>query len=74
MHSAAANSSHTGQVGVPAVVEFPEWPGSPSHALFDKFDPEAQRVSTSGDHEYRPPGEGDIRGPCAGLNAAANHG
>ncbi|KAI7643416.1 hypothetical protein KC319_g12655, partial [Hortaea werneckii] len=62
------------QVGVPAVAPFPEFPGSPSHALYDKFDPESQRVSTSGEHEFRAPGPGDIRGPCAGLNAAANHG
>ncbi|RMY48970.1 hypothetical protein D0863_15267 [Hortaea werneckii] len=62
------------QVGVPALVPFPEFPGSPSHALYDKFDPESQRVSTSGEHEFRAPGPGDIRGPCAGLNAAANHG
>ncbi|KAI9056200.1 hypothetical protein LZ554_001128 [Drepanopeziza brunnea f. sp. 'monogermtubi'] len=26
------------------------------------------------DHEFRKPGPGDIRGPCPGLNAAANHG
>jgi hypothetical protein len=25
-------------------------------------------------HEYRAPGSGDKRGPCPGLNAAANHG
>lgn len=28
----------------------------------------------SGEHAYADPGPGDIRGPCAGLNAAANHG
>ncbi|PHH74800.1 hypothetical protein CDD80_2843 [Ophiocordyceps camponoti-rufipedis] len=25
-------------------------------------------------HYYRPPGPGDVRGPCPGLNALANHG
>lgn len=40
------------------------------------FDPVAQYVSTSGDHEFIPPNfdAGDVRGPCPGLNAAANHG
>ncbi|KAK5130482.1 hypothetical protein LTR08_002004 [Meristemomyces frigidus] len=53
---------------------FPEYPGVPSHALYDSFDPAAQLVSTSGDHAWIAPAQGDIRGPCAGLNAAANHG
>ncbi|KAG5947201.1 hypothetical protein E4U53_006451, partial [Claviceps sorghi] len=48
-------------------------PGTPNHALFAEFDPEAQLVSVHGDHEYRDPGPNDIRGPCPGLNAAANH-
>ncbi|KJX95846.1 oxidase like protein [Zymoseptoria brevis] len=56
------------------IVPFPQYPGSPSHALYSDFDPSTQLVSTSGDHEFRVPGDGDIRGPCAGLNAAANHG
>lgn len=38
------------------------------------FNEKAQFVSTTGEHAYRPPGKGDIRGPCPGLNAAANHG
>lgn len=33
-----------------------------------------QYVSTTDDHAYASPGAGDIRGPCPGLNAAANHG
>lgn len=49
------------------------YPGAPSHALFNVFDPVEQLVSTSGDHAWQAPGPGDIRGPCAGLNAAANH-
>lgn len=61
-------------LGIPPVAPFPEYPGSPSHALYDKFDPVSQLVSTTGDHVWLAPGPGDIRGPCAGLNAAANHG
>jgi hypothetical protein len=58
----------------PQILEFPEFPGTPNHALFNQFDPELQLVNTTGEHEWRAPGSGDIRGPCAGLNAAANHG
>lgn len=53
---------------------FPEYPGSPAHALYSDFDAATQLVSTSGDNAFIAPGPGDIRGPCAGLNAAANHG
>lgn len=38
------------------------------------FDAHDQYVSTTDDHAYASPGAGDIRGPCPGLNAAANHG
>ncbi|RDW85174.1 hypothetical protein BP6252_02764 [Coleophoma cylindrospora] len=40
------------------------------------FDPVAQYVSTTGSHQFVPPNfaAGDQRGPCPGLNAAANHG
>jgi hypothetical protein len=38
------------------------------------FNADAQRVSTTGEHVYIPPGPGDIRGPCPGLNVMANHG
>ncbi|OJD35700.1 aromatic peroxygenase [Diplodia corticola] len=37
------------------------------------FDAEAQRIDVSGDHVFVPPGSGDKRGPCPGLNALANH-
>lgn len=61
------------QVGLPTgAVEFPEYPGKPTHATYDRFDAASQLVSTSGDHVWMAPGPGDIRGPCAGLNAAAN--
>ncbi|CAN9081888.1 unnamed protein product [Alternaria alternata] len=38
------------------------------------FNADAQRISTSGDHQYIAPGPNDLRGPCPGLNAMANHG
>ncbi|KAH6721232.1 hypothetical protein BKA61DRAFT_699714 [Leptodontidium sp. MPI-SDFR-AT-0119] len=56
------------------IAPFPEFPGAPQHALYNKFDAKSQLVSTSGEHAFIAPGPGDIRGPCAGLNAAANHG
>lgn len=31
-------------------------------------------MTTTGEHAYVSPAAGDIRGPCPGLNAAANHG
>lgn len=37
------------------------------------FDATAQRISTTGANAFVPPGPGDIRGPCPGLNALANH-
>ena len=39
--------------------------------LLDDF---SEPISITGEHEFRPPGEGDQRGPCPGLNALANHG
>lgn len=38
------------------------------------FDEDDQLISLTGAHAYASPGPGDIRGPCPGLNAAANHG
>jgi hypothetical protein len=40
------------------------------------FDPKKQFVDVrpGSGHEYRAPGKDDKRGPCPGLNAAANHG
>lgn len=39
------------------------------------FDAKAQYidVSAGSGHEYVPPGPDDLRGPCPGLNALANH-
>ena len=38
------------------------------------FDEKDQLVSTTGDNAYASPAADEIRGPCPGLNAAANHG
>lgn len=38
------------------------------------FDPTLQYVSNTGKHAFRAPSSTDRRGPCPGLNAAANHG
>jgi len=38
------------------------------------FDPALQYVSNTGEHAFRAPSSTDRRGPCPGLNAAANHG
>lgn len=47
-------------------------------ALFEPvpiFDEKAQYIDVSkgSGHEYVPPGPDDLRGPCPGLNAFANH-
>ncbi|KAF8847565.1 Cloroperoxidase [Acephala macrosclerotiorum] len=38
------------------------------------FDASEQYVSNTGDHAFVAPGPNDLRGPCPGLNAMANHG
>ena len=38
------------------------------------FSASQQHVSTTGAHAFAPPGSNDLRGPCPGLNAMANHG
>lgn len=43
-------------------------PGAPG------FNAEQQYVSTSGDYAFVAPTSSDLRGPCPGLNAMANHG
>ena len=35
------------------------------------FDAASQKVDVSGAHAFNPPGSGDQRGPCPGLNAMA---
>jgi Peroxidase, family 2 len=37
------------------------------------FDASQQYVSNKGAHAFVPPGPNDLRGPCPGLNAMANH-
>jgi hypothetical protein len=39
-----------------------------------QFNAQLQYVSNQGIHQFVPPGPGDARGPCPGLNAMANHG
>ncbi|KAG8741238.1 hypothetical protein FRC11_014915, partial [Ceratobasidium sp. 423] len=48
--------------------------GSQAKRQAGTFDPVKQRIDVSGEHEFRPPGPNDKRGPCMGLNALANHG
>lgn len=38
------------------------------------FSASQQYVSNTGTHAYKAPGPSDLRGPCPGLNAMANHG
>ncbi|KAJ6620975.1 hypothetical protein B0H10DRAFT_1031548 [Mycena sp. CBHHK59/15] len=33
-----------------------------------------QLIEVTGEHSFKPPGDDDMRGPCPGLNAMANHG
>jgi len=37
------------------------------------FSASQQYISNTGDHTFVPPGKNDLRGPCPGLNAMANH-
>ena len=43
------------------------------NGLAPGFDAAAQRIDTSGAHAFVPPSATDLRGPCPGLNALANH-
>lgn len=38
------------------------------------FNAAQQYISNTGQYAYVPPGPNDLRGPCPGLNAMANHG
>lgn len=62
------------RAGVPAVVPFPDNMGLGNEGRPYIFDEKLQKVDLTGDHEWRAPGPDDQRGPCAGLNALANHG
>jgi len=70
---AKANKNNLGKRIAP-IAPFPEYPGSPTHATYNSFDPVGQLIDVTGDHAWAAPTAGQIRGPCAGLNAAANHG
>ncbi|KAF7974264.1 hypothetical protein HWV62_13050 [Athelia sp. TMB] len=56
-----------------AVVPFPPIGGVPRANGSVPFDAATQLVSVSGNHAWIAPGPTDQRGPCPGLNAAANH-
>lgn len=43
-----------------------------SEVVTPVFDAASQYIDTTGDHAFNPPGDGDQRGPCPGLNAMAN--
>ncbi|KAL8744573.1 MAG: hypothetical protein Q9190_003186 [Brigantiaea leucoxantha] len=45
-------------------------PGGIPFTTFDKN----QLIDVTGVHSWQPPGPNDLRGPCPGLNALANHG
>lgn len=52
-------------------------PADAATTLFEPvpiFNATSQYISTSGPHEWVAPGPNDLRGPCPGLNAFANHG
>lgn len=58
---------------------FPSYPGLEDRSgdlekRKTPFDPVSQKIDVTGNHEFRPPGASDLRGPCPGLNALANHG
>ncbi|UZJ54596.1 hypothetical protein CBS101457_003916 [Exobasidium rhododendri] len=62
------------RAGVPAVVPFPDNMGLGNEGRPYIFDEALQYVDLTGDNEWQAPGPTDQRGPCAGLNALANHG
>ena len=45
----------------------------PGNIPFTTFD-ENQLIDVTGEHAWVAPGPNDLRGPCPGLNALANHG
>lgn len=59
------------RAGVPKLGSYPDNFGIPKKYIFDE---KLQFVDLTGDNEWRAPGPNDERGPCAGLNALANHG
>lgn len=67
---------------LPTLFLFPYTSAFPSYASLEgnpekrqeQFDPVRQKIDVTGIHIFKPPGPGDLRGPCPGLNALANHG
>lgn len=49
-----------GPQGIAPLAPFPEYPGTPNHATYDKFDAASQLVSTSGDHAWVAAGKHQI--------------
>ena len=69
---------HLTERGLPTTVEKPELPRAkrqtgPGGLPLTTFN-EDQLIDVTGEHAWAPPGPGDLRGPCPGLNALANHG
>ena len=62
------------RAGLPAVADFPDNFGLANEGRPFIFDEKLQFIDLTGEHEWRAPGPTDQRGPCAGLNALANHG
>jgi hypothetical protein len=61
-------------VGDPAPIPFPDNFGLGNEGRPYIFDPAAQYVDLENQFPWQAPGPTDQRGPCAGLNALANHG
>jgi len=74
--SCKGNNVPAGYVHVPAVGISDEYPYNYAKNGQQGRGKGGYQVPAPGDtaHEFRAPGEYDIRGPCPGLNAAANHG
>ncbi|KAF9026033.1 Cloroperoxidase [Hymenopellis radicata] len=66
---ATHGSAHEGRGACP----FANRTSSNAEKRSNAFDP-GQLIDVTGEHAYRPPRKGDLRGPCPGLNALANHG
>lgn len=66
----ALTPDHVKRIGVPSLGNYPDDFGTPKPYTFDA---KLQYVDLTGEHEFRAPGPDDERGPCAGLNALANH-
>lgn len=64
---------------LPYVLAFPSYAGLEDRSgnlekRQQQFDPVRQKIDITGNHIFKAPGVNDLRGPCPGLNALANHG